>query len=1437
MSSKMEAIRVFGRIRHGEGESGGPSCLRPVPGASNGIQLIENDRYEASTQYFFDRIYGLPNSDADAGAGKGSNSQAAFFEGVKEGLGGLFMGENVSILAYGPSGSGKSHTQIGPPGFLSQLSSAGDFDCDGTGAGAGAGAGAAFEEHAGVIPRVVRHIFDVSNEWLKASKKTKVAGQDDDEDCEPGVPLPPLASSFDLEAPALITVELMQVYNEELTDLQEGIDVEAVKAKLYGKNERNNASGEADGEVADDDFALRALPPSTAMPPSAVSSAPPPVISVNSSKLQLFRRDVVMGGIARPPPLITRIGSFSSSSSSLSSTSRAGPGKVPPSAAPAKKKLTVSTRAVKHSANAGVALIAEVSEAKEGSLAGEGSHKRADDEDENENDDDDDDGSSVGTSAANSVTTLSELASTASVGSRPRLAKSKNASAAAAVEAFVPGAINTRVSSPAEVFSLFGLALAKRATAATFCNADSSRSHFLFTIRLEMVLVPKAAAGGDAAAANGAAAPKITLRSKCVCADLAGSESVGQSLGLGGLALAAFAGGGGAVGSGSDAGLFSPPRSSAAASAAIGAGASSGLARTPSRAKLTAPVAFSSSSSPGRSLGHSHPRLTEAETETRRKEAGGINKSLLAVGNVVSALAALAESTSVSVSVSVSTGLHRSNSAARVDALTTTAATASPQRSGATGTAMKRSNTAENSSIMRSAGSSGSCPTPAFVPYRDSVLTRYLQDVLGGNATTTIIVTASALPQHAKQAKNALEFGKRAKMVRCKPVANVSLIAPPPPALPSPLSIPSATTGQAVALPASSPKVVSTTTAAASALPLEAASFPLFDAAPFVSAAALELRELLDAAREIAAAARQDALKAEEEAAGLKEQLKAEEERRQQEAAIHAASLQAAVTAREDQLQQHHSQALQALHDDHSKACSVLEQQLAAMKEELLAAQARQQQQEQQTTEREQLSSQQLQEAQKAFTKQVMALQAQLAEAKAAKDDAVEEAVAAVAEEAASALAAASASDASTAAVLKQELSRARQGLLAHHAARLVVEKRMAQKLSAQAKVRLEATTQTEHIETDTATGTAPPPASSAAVMVPLTQYNNDVKALCDKLTDTVSQFYATKLNTKRSLALAEEVKRQKEALALSSSQAQARVVALEKQLREARWTNGKISSECAELRSRCDWNAREIERLRKENAETKTAFALLQGEMKRAEAAAITRELASKAMANSKRLKEERASASPSSPESAKDANKTADDASSALLLSPALKGALVFLSPPASSFSDTARGQGEDASEDAEAGPVSSENAPLAGQLLPTWSLPPKTPAVSNAGAGMRQSFTASIFSPMLSLAAAKAKSSKKATRATKVAASGAKPSSLAAGSALSIANGEVVDIGIDGSASVIEAAAVPLPLPLASSRKLRSVPTASSLATSGTGTGGDFSSVSSKMGEGQE
>ena len=52
------------------------------------------------------------------------------------------------------------------------------------------------------------------------------------------------------------------------------------------------------------------------------------------------------------------------------------------------------------------------------------------------------------------------------------------------------------------------------------------------------------------------------------------------------------------------------------------------------------------------------------------------------------------------------------------------------------------------------------------IPYRDSILTRMMQDSIGGNSKTTLIITCSPANTNVQESLSTLRFGSRAKKIK-----------------------------------------------------------------------------------------------------------------------------------------------------------------------------------------------------------------------------------------------------------------------------------------------------------------------------------------------------------------------------------------------------------------------------------------------------------------------------------------------------------------------------------------------------------------------------------------------------------------------------------------------------------------------------------------------
>ena len=61
------------------------------------------------------------------------------------------------------------------------------------------------------------------------------------------------------------------------------------------------------------------------------------------------------------------------------------------------------------------------------------------------------------------------------------------------------------------------------------------------------------------------------------------------------------------------------------------------------------------------------------------------------------------------------------------------------------------------------------------IPYRDSKLTRVLQESLGGNAKTSLIITCSPAKYNLDETLSTLRFGHRAKQIKNRAKVNKEL--------------------------------------------------------------------------------------------------------------------------------------------------------------------------------------------------------------------------------------------------------------------------------------------------------------------------------------------------------------------------------------------------------------------------------------------------------------------------------------------------------------------------------------------------------------------------------------------------------------------------------------------------------------------------------------
>jgi len=146
----------------------------------------------------------------------------------------------------------------------------------------------------------------------------------------------------------------------------------------------------------------------------------------------------------------------------------------------------------------------------------------------------------------------------------------------------------------------------------------------------------------------------------------------------------------------------------------------------------------------------------------RFDEAKHINKSLSALGNVIYALSAPAKGSTDGVS-----NPGGSNNANKDLGVSVAHTPHSKPPATATGAA---------ATLTAATATNNSNSSKAHIPYRDSKLTRLLQNSLGGNAKTVIILTISDAKKHLQETLSTLRFGARARSIVIKPIVNKSVL-------------------------------------------------------------------------------------------------------------------------------------------------------------------------------------------------------------------------------------------------------------------------------------------------------------------------------------------------------------------------------------------------------------------------------------------------------------------------------------------------------------------------------------------------------------------------------------------------------------------------------------------------------------------------------------
>lgn len=169
-------------------------------------------------------------------------------------------------------------------------------------------------------------------------------------------------------------------------------------------------------------------------------------------------------------------------------------------------------------------------------------------------------------------------------------------------------------------------------------------------------------------------------------------------------------------------------------------------------------------------------RKTDA-TGVRFSEAKHINKSLSALGNVIYALSSNSNNTNpataAGTSTSTGTGMAHSASAANLSSSQQLKHGLGGSSNSLASLSTTNTNSNNNNNNPNTAAAGGN---KSHIPYRDSKLTRLLQNSLGGNAKTVIILTISDAKRHLAETLSTLRFGARARQIQIKPTLNKSVV-------------------------------------------------------------------------------------------------------------------------------------------------------------------------------------------------------------------------------------------------------------------------------------------------------------------------------------------------------------------------------------------------------------------------------------------------------------------------------------------------------------------------------------------------------------------------------------------------------------------------------------------------------------------------------------
>ncbi|KAA0149443.1 hypothetical protein FNF29_05996 [Cafeteria roenbergensis] len=319
---------------------------------------------------------------------------------------------------------------------------------------------------------------------------------------------------------------------------------------------------------------------------------------------------------------------------------------------------------------------------------------------------------------------------------------------------FVSGAREEYVASPEEMLSLVAQSAANRVVSATGLNTDSSRSHAVTTVTVEIRDEAEGAMRVGKLSLVDLAGSEMVRKTLATGLNLEEAKIINKSLSALGNVIKALAGSSSRAAAASrrrarretDAASVGRAGALSASDHIDDAASEASTARRP--ASAAARGADVRNSLAGSQRAQRTGRSPSGASST--SGAGSVHRARAGLGGAVAGMtvSGWVDDDDDDVEVDVDAELGGRGSISSIGSLASTVGTSAHSAVGGSGSGLRH------------------------VPYRDSKLTRLLQDSLGGNCRTALIICASDNARHGNETLSTLRFGARASRVQNHAVVN-----------------------------------------------------------------------------------------------------------------------------------------------------------------------------------------------------------------------------------------------------------------------------------------------------------------------------------------------------------------------------------------------------------------------------------------------------------------------------------------------------------------------------------------------------------------------------------------------------------------------------------------------------------------------------------------